>query len=455
MERVLKLLSSLTRDQREAVGLLQIGTLLEYFDLMLYVHMAVLLNELFFPKIDAHTASLLSAFAFCSTFVLRPFGAFLFGYIGDHLGRKTTVILTTMMMSLSCIVMANVPTYAQIGIGASWAVTICRVVQGLSSMGEIVAAEVYLSELIKPPAQYPAVGLMSCSSAFGTMMGLGVAMIVFSLHLEWRLAFWFGATIALIGTVARTRLRETPEFTEMKSELKKNLEKARQEKSIQTALSSKEALKQAKATGKGKINQRSSMAFFLVYCAWPACFYFSYVHCAGILKNDFGYTAHEIIKQNFFVSIIQCIGYLFFALLSYYVHPLKIIRYKGLILAPFFIVCPYLLFAINNGIQLFWIQSIVIFFGLAAAPAMPIFIKTFPVFKRFTYTGFIYALTRALMYVFTSFGLVYLTEMAGHWGLWGIMLPTNIAFLWGVYYFEKIAFPSGHSDHTVVFKNAA
>jgi len=61
---------SLTREQKEAVGLLSIGTFLEYFDLMLYVHMAVLLNELFFPKTDPFTASLLSAFSFCSIFVL-------------------------------------------------------------------------------------------------------------------------------------------------------------------------------------------------------------------------------------------------------------------------------------------------------------------------------------------------------------------------------------------------
>ena len=452
----MKLLSSLTRNQREAIGLLQIGTLLEYFDLMLYVHMAVLLNELFFPKTDAHTASLLSAFAFCSTFVLRPFGALLFGYIGDHLGRKTTVILTTMMMSLSCIVMANVPTYAQIGIAASWIVTICRVLQGLSSMGEIVAAEVYLSELIKPPVQYPAVGLMACSSAFGTMMALAVAMIVFSLHLEWRVAFWFGATIAVVGTVARTRLRETPEFAYMKNQLKKNLEIAAQEK-LKKEGTWAEALKQAKATGKGRVDRKSTMAFFLLYCAWPACFYFSYIHCAGILKNDFGYTAQEIIKQNFFVSIVQCIGYLFFTILSYRVHPLKIIRYKGLVLTPFLIVCPYLFFAINNGIQLFWIQSFVIFFGLTAAPAMPFFIKTFPVFKRFTYTGFIYAITRAFMYVITSFGLVYLTEMAGHWGVWGIMLPTCFAFLWGVSYFEKLESAIGHRHliPEVAFENAA
>lgn len=62
---------SLTREQKEAVGLLSVGTFLEYFDLMLYVHMAVLLNELFFPKTDPFTASLLAAFSFCSMYLLR------------------------------------------------------------------------------------------------------------------------------------------------------------------------------------------------------------------------------------------------------------------------------------------------------------------------------------------------------------------------------------------------
>ena len=82
------ILSSLSRDQKEAIGLLQIGTFLEYFDFMLYVHMAVLLNDLFFPKTDARTTALLTAFAFCSTWILRPLGAIIFGYIGDTMGRK-------------------------------------------------------------------------------------------------------------------------------------------------------------------------------------------------------------------------------------------------------------------------------------------------------------------------------------------------------------------------------
>src|SRR3990167_5087221 len=107
----MKLLSSLSRSQRESIGLLSIGTFLEYFDLMLYVHMAVLLNELFFPKTDPFTASLITAFSFCSTYLLRPFGALIFGYIGDFIGRKAVVILTTFLMAISCVIVASLPTY--------------------------------------------------------------------------------------------------------------------------------------------------------------------------------------------------------------------------------------------------------------------------------------------------------------------------------------------------------
>ena len=131
---------NLTSEQKQAVGLLSIGTFLEYFDLMLYVHMAVLLNELFFPKSDPYTHSLLAAFSFCATFVFRPVGALIFGWIGNNIGRKTTVIITTFLMALSCLLIAVVPTYAEIGFTAALIFTLCRVVQGMSSMGEKVGA---------------------------------------------------------------------------------------------------------------------------------------------------------------------------------------------------------------------------------------------------------------------------------------------------------------------------
>ena len=195
------ILSSLNREQREAVGILQIGTFLEYFDLMIYVHMAVLLNDLFFPKTDPHMASLISAMGFCSTFMFRPFGAMLFGYIGDTFGRKNTVVITTGMMAVCCITMAILPTYDKIGITAAWLITLCRILQGISSMGEAIGAQIYLAEMIKIPERYPIVTFLTCADFLGTLAALALATGVLSLGLEWRFAFLFGSLIALVGFV--------------------------------------------------------------------------------------------------------------------------------------------------------------------------------------------------------------------------------------------------------------
>jgi MFS family permease len=140
---------------------------------MLYIHMAVLLNELFFPKTDPFTASLLSAFAFCSSYVLRPFGALVFGFIGDFIGRKSVIVITTIIMAITCTTIAVLPTYAQIGITASWIITICRMVQGMAASAESRGAEIYITESVKPPLQYPLVAIITVFSAVGTSFALG------------------------------------------------------------------------------------------------------------------------------------------------------------------------------------------------------------------------------------------------------------------------------------------
>ncbi|WP_342267488.1 MFS transporter [Candidatus Tisiphia endosymbiont of Empis tessellata] len=183
----------LTRKQKEAIGLLSAGTFLEYFDLMLYVHMAVFLNELFFPKYDPHTTAIYSATAFCSGFVFRPVGALIVSWIGDNVGRKNTVIITTFIMALSCLIIANLPTYAQVGITAPWLLTICRILQGMSSMGETVGAVLYLTESINPPAQYPAVSSVSVFATLGGVAALGIASLVTSYGFNWRYSILDGS----------------------------------------------------------------------------------------------------------------------------------------------------------------------------------------------------------------------------------------------------------------------
>ncbi|WPX96133.1 MFS transporter [Candidatus Bandiella euplotis] len=148
--------SKLSRQQKEAVALLSIGTFLEYFDLMLYVHMAVLLNGLFFPQDNPTTAKLMGALAIVMTFVLRPIGGFVIGWIGDEIGRKATIVITTLIMATSCLMMATVGTYAEIGITATIIVMVCRMLQGFSSLGEVMGASLYLSEIFKPPHRYMA-----------------------------------------------------------------------------------------------------------------------------------------------------------------------------------------------------------------------------------------------------------------------------------------------------------
>ena len=426
--------SSLTREQKEAVGLLSIGTFLEYFDLMLYVHMAILLNELFFPKADPHTAALLSAFTFCSKYVLRPFGAILFGYLGDTMGRKATVVITTFIMSISCLIMSGLPTYAQIGITASWIMILCRVAQGMSSMGEIVGAELYMTETTKPPIQYPAVTLISVFSILGANLALGVASLTTSMGFNWRFAFGIGTVVAVIGSAARTKLRETPEFVDAKWKIQREVKEGRkmaEELNYIPAYHAKATLK-------------TSLALFLVQCGWPACFYFTYIHCGNVLKQSFGFTPEQVINQNFIISIVNLVGYLILTYLSYRVYPLKILKAKAVVFLAFILVSPYLLLNLQSPFSVFLIQAFVMLFVLSCTSAMPIFLKHFPVFRRFTYASLMYALSRALMSVIISFGLVYLIEAFGHWGVLMLMLPVTLGFIFGILHFEQLEKASGN-----------
>jgi MHS family proline/betaine transporter-like MFS transporter len=432
------MINSLSKEQKEAVGLLQIGTLLEYFDLMLYVHMAVLLNELFFPKTDPFTASLLSAFAFCSTYILRPFGALFFGYIGDYFGRKITVIISSFMMALACIIMANLPTYEQIGITAAWGITVCRIFQGLSCQGEIIGVEIYLTEITKPPARYPIVSLTSFFASLGGLISLGLASLLNVLEISWRLAFWIGAAISSIGFTARAHLRETPEFINMQNALKGPNKKIRR----------------AATKWQGSIKNKTILAYFLISCGYPACFYLAYIHCGNILKNSYAYTAEQIIKHNLILAFVQSLSFFAYALISYRIHPLTILKVRLGLFFPVILFYPFLLDNIQTPLELLMLQSIIMGIGIIDVPAAGIFISHFPILKRFTNTSVIYAFSRMAVYIVTSFGMVYLTDAFNDWGVWLMMILFCLGFSWSIHYFKDLeGVPSSSSPFSKIFFN--
>lgn len=423
---------NLTSKQKEAVGLLSIGTFLEYFDLMLYMHMAVLLNELFFPETNPHTAYLVTAFSFCSSYVLRPFGAIIFGYIGDFIGRKAVVIITTLLMAFSCSLLAALPTYAQIGIAASWIITIIRMVQGLAATAELTGAELYLTESSMPPLQYPLVAMITVFSALGTTAALGISSVftnevLFQSSNSWRIAFIIGAVVALVGTIARTTLKEADEFSNKRKKLQARLK----DNKIKWSDMHEDFFKQ-------KTSYYTSLAYFLIQCARRPCFYFIYFYSADVLKHQFGYSANEIITQNFWVSIIDLAGIMVLTYLSYIINPLKILKAKFYLFFAVIIAFPLALTLSNNAAYVFLFQCLAALFVFDHVPASPIFFKYFPIFRRFTYTSLLSATAKLATYVITAFGLAITTELYGYWGILIIFIPVGIGFYFSVNYFQRL-----------------
>jgi MFS family permease len=421
-------LSTLNRDQKEAIGLLSAGTFLEYFDLMIYVHMAVLLNDLFFPQTDPHVAALLSAFAFCSSYVMRPIGALVFGWIGDRIGRKSTIIITALMMAFSCFIMATLPTYAQIGISASYLVTLCRILQGLSVTGEQVGAEIYLLETIKPPTQYPAVTMITTFAGLGGSAALGVASLCTSQGYNWRYVFWFGLIVGLVGVVARTRLRETVDFANFKKWASNNLKAiGRDQQHIDKILKYNFTL---------QIQKKTIISLFIMQLVNPICFYLTYIYCTQILKS-LGLSMNDILNHNFWISLLDFISVVTIATCSYYIHPLKIAWVRAILFTIVMPIGVYLLHIATSSSQVFIAQIFFSVFAIGITPTKGVLFHHLPIFKRFTIAGVAQALARASMYIITSFGIVYLVEYLGILGLLLIFIPT-IGYFYGLCHFTKL-----------------
>jgi len=408
--------NKLTSSQKEAVGLLSIGTFLEYFDLMLFVHMAVLLNDLFLPKTDPKVTKLLTAATFCTTYLFRPLGALFFGWIGDSIGRKHTVIITTFFMFLSCLIMANLPTYAQIGITASWCMLACRILQGVSSMGEVVGALIYLTESIPLPARHRIVPIIPLVAALGGFGALGIAALTNLIGISWRICFWLGCFVAVIGVIARTALRETPEFVDASKRVAK----------VGTDL---------KLFKQHKEQNKSVVALFCLECMWPLCFYFSFIYCGDLLKSNFNYSAAEVINQNFIVGFFTIIGCSVRVILSQKIHPLVILKYTLIISTIIFAICPIILTNVSSPYTIGLVQVLVVLFAADVKFAASSIYSHFPVLQRFKSTAFLYALSRAVTYVITSFGLIYVIDIFGNLGITLAMFVGVIASTYGLRHF--------------------
>jgi len=409
---------SLTQNQREGLVLLKIGTFLEYFDLMLFIHMIPTLNKVFFPTDNVEQQDFFAAFAYASSYIVRPVGALLFGYIGDKYGRKSTVIITTMMMAFACLVIAYCPPYAQIGIAASWIITVCRILQGFSSLGEMVGAQIYVTETIEKPYVHWAVSGIWVANCLGIFFAMVVVFISTLYTFSYQFGFLFGATIAVVGSFARTIMRETPDF------LEHNV-------SRELFLKTKEYI----------INKKDLAAIFCCLMGLHVSFYIIFLYFNPILTNQYQYTLNDIAARNLILSFIWIIPYWLLGKLSLRMNIFPIVRIRTVICLCVMVVLPFIINIIsdidNGDTYIFVVQVVLIACAMVASPLESSYIKLLPVLKRFRAVGLVFSFSIGLSVLLSSFGLVYLTKAFGYFGILLITVPVNLLVLYGIVYFEK------------------
>lgn len=210
----------LTAVQKKTIAGGSIGTLMEYFDYYLYgLASATVFPAVFFSADDPFVAQLSSFATFAVGFFLRPVGGIVFGYIGDRMGRKITLLITVIGMGLTTAAIGLIPPDAQIGVAAPIALLILRMFQGLFVGGEMGGAATMVVEHapIGKKGLYGAflisgAGIANVMSA-GAMAALGLGPQSFFMTIGWRIPFVFALVLAIVAIILRRHLEESEEFT--------------------------------------------------------------------------------------------------------------------------------------------------------------------------------------------------------------------------------------------------
>lgn len=208
--------------RRRVVTASFIGNFVEWFDYAIYGYLATTIAVVFFPDADPQ-AALLSTFAlFAVSFLVRPVGGFVWGWIGDKVGRRIALSWSILLMSVATFCLALIPSYAMIGIWAPLLLLLVRIVQGFSASGEYAGASAFLVEYAPANRRGIYAAVVPASTASGLLLGsLITAMLTAWLSTDdltswgWRLPFLLAAPLGIIGLYIRTRLEDTPAFQEL------------------------------------------------------------------------------------------------------------------------------------------------------------------------------------------------------------------------------------------------
>jgi MFS family permease len=202
-----------------------VGTLIEWYDFYIFGSLATILSQQFFPKSNQTIAFLSILAMFAAGFVVRPFGAIVFGRLGDLVGRKYTFLITLVLMGGSTFAIGLVPGYESIGIMAPIIVVLFRLSQGLALGGEYGGAATYVAEHAPPHKRGFYTSFIQTTATLGLFVSIGVILAVrqwvgvdeFNVW-GWRVPFILSAVLVAISIFIRLKMQESPLFTKIKEE---------------------------------------------------------------------------------------------------------------------------------------------------------------------------------------------------------------------------------------------
>lgn len=202
-----------------------VGTLIEWYDFYIFGSLAIILSEQFFPQTNPTAAFLSTLATFAAGFIVRPFGAIVFGRLGDLVGRKYTFMVTLILMGGSTFAIGLIPGYGTIGLLAPILVLILRLLQGLALGGEYGGAATYVAEHAPASKRGFYTSFIQTTATLGLFVSIGVILAVReTLGIAefnawgWRIPFILSAVLVVVSVFIRLRMQESPLFAKIKSE---------------------------------------------------------------------------------------------------------------------------------------------------------------------------------------------------------------------------------------------
>jgi MFS family permease len=214
---------SIDRAHRRVIAASSLGTLFEWYDFYLYASLAAIIGKQFFAGINETTAFIFALLAFAAGFAVRPFGAIIFGRLGDLAGRKYTFLITIVIMGVATALVGMLPGQATIGVAAPIILITLRLQQGLAVGGEYGGAATYIAEHAPPGRRAYYTSWIQITATAGMILSLLVILGCRWLLGEqfetwgWRVPFLLSIILLVISVYIRLQLEESPVFHEMRA----------------------------------------------------------------------------------------------------------------------------------------------------------------------------------------------------------------------------------------------